>query len=97
MLRGNSLVLAHPLGPGLSAFLHCALSLWPVLGGKVPPCSPAQHLPLGAVPLSPTRCHGHPCTPWQVVMSFHACGGNVGDNAQIPLPKWVMQVSQLGG
>lgn len=27
-----------------------------------------------------------------MVMSFHACGGNVGDNAQIPLPKWVMQV-----
>ena len=28
----------------------------------------------------------------QVVMSFHACGGNVGDNAQIPLPQWVLQV-----
>ncbi len=28
----------------------------------------------------------------QVVMSFHACGGNVGDNAQIPLPPWVLQV-----
>ncbi len=25
-------------------------------------------------------------------MSFHACGGNVGDNAQIPLPQWVLQV-----
>ncbi len=28
----------------------------------------------------------------QVVMYFHACGGNVGDNAQIPLPQWVLQV-----
>lgn len=27
----------------------------------------------------------------QVVLSFHACGGNVGDSAQIPLPKWVLQ------
>lgn len=32
----------------------------------------------------------------QVVMSFHACGGNVGDNAQIPLPRWVLQVSTGG-
>jgi len=30
----------------------------------------------------------------QVVMSFHACGGNVGDNAQIPLPQWVLQVGK---
>jgi beta-amylase len=30
----------------------------------------------------------------QVVMSFHACGGNVGDNAQIPLPQWVLQVGE---
>ena len=28
----------------------------------------------------------------QAVMSFHACGGNVGDSAQVPLPKWVMKV-----
>lgn len=28
----------------------------------------------------------------QVVLSFHACGGNVGDSAQIPLPKWVLEV-----
>ena len=28
----------------------------------------------------------------QAVLSFHACGGNVGDSAQIPLPKWVLQV-----
>lgn len=28
----------------------------------------------------------------QVVLSFHACGGNVGDAAQIPLPKWVLDV-----
>ena len=29
----------------------------------------------------------------QVVLSFHSCGGNVGDSAQIPLPKWVLKVS----
>ena len=28
----------------------------------------------------------------QAVLSFHACGGNVGDSAQIPLPRWVLQV-----
>ena len=28
----------------------------------------------------------------QVVLSFHACGGNVGDSAQIPLPDWVLEV-----
>lgn len=28
----------------------------------------------------------------QVVLSFHSCGGNVGDSAQIPLPKWVLKV-----
>ncbi|CAL8469970.1 g9512 [Coccomyxa elongata] len=27
----------------------------------------------------------------QAVMSFHACGGNVGDSAQVPLPSWVMK------
>ena len=29
----------------------------------------------------------------QAVMSFHACGGNVGDYAQVPLPDWVFKVS----
>jgi beta-amylase len=28
----------------------------------------------------------------QVVLSFHACGGNVGDLAQVPLPLWVLEV-----
>lgn len=28
----------------------------------------------------------------QVVLSFHACGGNVGDLAQVPLPAWVLEV-----
>eukprot|EP00761_Pharyngomonas_kirbyi_P013846 gb/GECH01013875.1/.p1 GENE.gb/GECH01013875.1/~~gb/GECH01013875.1/.p1 ORF type:complete len:482 (+),score=107.54 gb/GECH01013875.1/:1-1446(+) len=28
----------------------------------------------------------------QVVMSFHRCGGNVGDKCDIPLPVWVQQV-----
>lgn len=27
----------------------------------------------------------------QVVLSFHACGGNVGDTAHVPLPSWVVQ------
>ncbi|PKA50275.1 Beta-amylase 3, chloroplastic [Apostasia shenzhenica] len=27
----------------------------------------------------------------QVVMSFHRCGGNVGDSCEIPLPPWVLE------
>ncbi|XP_064935264.1 beta-amylase 3, chloroplastic-like [Musa acuminata AAA Group] len=27
----------------------------------------------------------------QMVMSFHQCGGNVGDNCSIPLPPWVQE------
>ncbi|CAL8990189.1 unnamed protein product [Prunus brigantina] len=27
----------------------------------------------------------------QAVMSFHKCGGNVGDSVTIPLPKWVVE------
>ncbi|XP_058751973.1 beta-amylase 3, chloroplastic-like [Vicia villosa] len=27
----------------------------------------------------------------QVVMSFHQCGGNVGDSCSVPLPPWVME------
>ncbi|KAH7549712.1 hypothetical protein ACOSQ2_025640 [Xanthoceras sorbifolium] len=27
----------------------------------------------------------------QVVMSFHQCGGNVGDSCNIPLPPWVLE------
>ncbi|XP_014520146.1 beta-amylase 3, chloroplastic-like [Vigna radiata var. radiata] len=27
----------------------------------------------------------------QVVMSFHQCGGNVGDSCSIPLPQWVLE------
>lgn len=30
----------------------------------------------------------------QVVMSFHQCGGNVGDDVYIPLPKWVLAVGE---
>lgn len=30
----------------------------------------------------------------QVVLSFHACGGNVGDDAAIPLPAWVEEAAQ---
>lgn len=27
-------------------------------------------------------------------MSFHECGGNVGDNVHIPLPQWVTEIGQ---
>lgn len=30
----------------------------------------------------------------QAVMSFHAAGGNVGDNVNIPLPDWVLRVGE---
>ncbi|KXZ55155.1 hypothetical protein GPECTOR_3g303 [Gonium pectorale] len=30
----------------------------------------------------------------QAVLSFHACGGNVGDTVQIPLPEWVLQCAE---
>ncbi|GAB4861741.1 Leucine-rich repeat receptor-like serine/threonine-protein kinase bam2 [Ancistrocladus abbreviatus] len=30
----------------------------------------------------------------QVVMSFHECGGNVGDTVHIPLPLWVMEIGK---
>uniref|UniRef100_A0A061R8X8 Beta-amylase n=1 Tax=Tetraselmis sp. GSL018 TaxID=582737 RepID=A0A061R8X8_9CHLO len=30
----------------------------------------------------------------QVVLSFHACGGNVGDSAMIPLPEWVLEAGE---
>lgn len=29
---------------------------------------------------------------FQVVMSFHQCGGNVGDDVFIPLPQWMLDV-----
>ncbi|XP_016509788.1 beta-amylase 2, chloroplastic-like [Nicotiana tabacum] len=28
----------------------------------------------------------------QVVMSFHECGGNVGDDIHIPIPQWVQEI-----
>ncbi|EOX95969.1 Beta-amylase 2 isoform 3 [Theobroma cacao] len=30
----------------------------------------------------------------QVVMSFHECGGNVGDNVHIPLPQWIREIGE---
>ncbi|KAI8548678.1 hypothetical protein RHMOL_Rhmol07G0292800 [Rhododendron molle] len=30
----------------------------------------------------------------EVVMSFHECGGNVGDDVHIPLPQWVAEIGQ---
>lgn len=31
----------------------------------------------------------------QVVLSFHACGGNVGDTAHVPLPAWVVHCGDV--
>nr|AFK39290.1 unknown [Medicago truncatula] len=30
----------------------------------------------------------------QAIMSFHQCGGNIGDSVSIPLPKWVLEVGE---
>ena len=30
-------------------------------------------------------------------MSFHKCGGNVGDECNIPLPTWVSQIASVNG
>lgn len=30
----------------------------------------------------------------QAIMSFHQCGGNVGDAVNIPIPKWVLQIGE---
>lgn len=30
----------------------------------------------------------------QVVMSFHQCGGNVGDDVYIPIPQWVLDIGK---
>ena len=30
----------------------------------------------------------------QVVLAFHACGGNVGDSAEVPLPAWVLAAGE---
>ncbi|XP_031389925.1 beta-amylase isoform X2 [Punica granatum] len=30
----------------------------------------------------------------QAIMSFHQCGGNVGDAVNIPLPQWILQIGE---
>lgn len=30
----------------------------------------------------------------QAIMSFHQCGGNIGDSVFIPLPKWVLEIGE---
>lgn len=30
----------------------------------------------------------------QVIMSFHQCGGNVGDAVNIPLPRWILDIGE---
>lgn len=31
----------------------------------------------------------------QAIMSFHRCGGNIGDDVNIPIPKWVLEIGDL--
>lgn len=33
----------------------------------------------------------------QAIMSFHQCGGNVGDAVYIPLPEWVLALGESNG
>ncbi|MEI6056588.1 MAG: family 14 glycosylhydrolase [Lentisphaerota bacterium] len=33
----------------------------------------------------------------QAIMSFHQCGGNVGDDVNIPLPSWIWSLTGNGG
>lgn len=57
-------------------------------------CSVEQHTLFIQWPCSPKlSAHTSPLHT-QVVLGFHACGCNVGDDAQIPLPEWVLQVSR---
>ncbi|MBA0591357.1 hypothetical protein Gorai_020035, partial [Gossypium raimondii] len=30
----------------------------------------------------------------QAIMSFHQCGGNVGDEVTIPIPQWVLDIGE---
>lgn len=30
----------------------------------------------------------------QAIMSFHQCGGNVGDVITIPIPKWILEIGE---
>lgn len=30
----------------------------------------------------------------QAIMSFHQCGGNIGDDVFIPIPKWVLEIGE---
>ncbi|KAI9094225.1 hypothetical protein K1719_026807 [Acacia pycnantha] len=30
----------------------------------------------------------------QAIMSFHQCGGNIGDSVFVPLPKWVLEIGE---
>ncbi|KAL0425992.1 UNVERIFIED_CONTAM: Beta-amylase 2, chloroplastic [Sesamum radiatum] len=50
----------------------------------------------GSLHDSGARLHQHPYVPvyvmLPVVMSFHECGGNVGDDVHIPLPQWVIEI-----
>lgn len=31
----------------------------------------------------------------QAIMSFHQCGGNIGDIVTIPIPQWVLDIGEL--
>lgn len=63
----------------------------------------AQHGPEGhqgnrsmhaACPASLDYMRRAPLHAAQVVLSFHACGGNVGDTAHVPLPQWVLRCGE---
>ena len=34
---------------------------------------------------------------WQAVMSFHQCGGNVGDSVNFPIPSWCLEKAVSSG
>ena len=40
------------------------------------------------------RCVQEAGLKMQVVLSFHMCGGNVGDGCYIPLPRWVLECAE---
>jgi hypothetical protein len=87
----------------LSPFMHPRFASLIPPASQTPPTFPPSWLQWGAVERKPRRYNWSGYRQLfalvralglklQVVLSFHACGGNVGDNAQIPLPQWVLKV-----
>lgn len=72
------------------------LLLWihPVLGATYRAyVEEAARLP-GVLAGEVSQWRSYPGCGVQAVMSFHACGNNVGDNTYIPLPPWVRQCAE---